>query len=332
MVRRAREPLSDESTPPFRRPVGDPGTIVISRHWHQRSSELAYVMRTIAGAASRLGPVSVFVPNPRGTSEADGAFDLLGMQDGGRYVWPEDARSGATIVVDDLTSELRAFASQIDPRACFAVASLDDGVAGRWSALPLLPGVGEPFVGLHVPIHPMAAAYRHGGFGFTGYFLVLSDRAEGAETPPDAAAWLTAAFDDAYVVVVEAAVASAWRDSSLRGSVHVDTRMDLWRLVAHASVCVDLAPGRYVARECVEALRFGTPIMVPSEAVAGAVHAVASGGSTYRDRTELVARVAPFLAADSRARAHVSAVRYAETHYGDPDGFVARLGALFEAG
>ena len=312
--------------------MGDPGTVVLSRHWHRRSSELAYVIRTIAGAASRLGPVSVLVPNPLGTSEADGAFDLLGMDDGGRYEWPENTPHGATIVVDDLTPEVGALASLVDPKACFAVGSLDDQLGRPWSLIPLVPGAGEPFVGLHVPVHPMAAAHRHGGFGFTGYVLVLSDRAEPEETPPSAAAWLTAAFDDAYVVVVEGAVASAWKGRSLRGSVHVDTRMDLWRLTAHASVCVDLASGRYVARECLEALRFGTPIVVPSESGVGAVHALASGGCTYRDSGELVTQVAPFLAVGTRARASASAKRYAEAHYGDPDAFVARLGALFEGG
>ena len=312
--------------------MSDPGTVVLSRYWHRRSSELAYVIRTIAGAASRLGPVSVLVPNPVGTSEADGAFDLLGMDDGGRYEWPENAPHGATIVVDDFTPEVRALTSHVDPRACFAVGSLDVRLDQPWSLIPLVPGAGQPFVGLHVPIHPMAAAHRHGGFGFTGYVLVLSDRAVPTETPPTAAAWLTAAFDDAYVVVVEGAVASAWKGGSLRGSVHVDTRMDLWRLAAHACACVDLASGPYVARECLEALRFGTPIIVPSESGVGAVHAIASGGCTYRDRAELVARVAPFLAPDTRARASASAMRYAEAHYGDPDAFVARLGALIEGG
>jgi hypothetical protein len=312
--------------------VGDPGTVVLSRYWHRRSSELAYVIRTIAGAASRLGPVWVLVPNPSGTSEADGAFDLLGMGDGGRYDWPENVPQGATIVVDDLTPDVRELASRVDPRACFAVGSFDDRLSRPWSPIPLVPGAGLPFVGLHVPVHPMAAAHRHGGFGFTGYVLVLSDRAEPAETPPSAAAWLTAAYDDAYVVVVEGAVASAWKGGSLRGSVHVDTRMDLWRLAAHASVCVDLASGRYVARECLEALRFGTPIMVPSDSGAGAVHAAASGGCAYRDSGELVARAAPFLAAGSRARASASALRYVEAHYADPDAFVTRLGALFEGG
>ncbi len=64
--------------------------------------------------------------------------------------------------------------------------------------------------------------------------------------------------------------------------------MDLWRLLAHANVCVDLAPGAHIARECVEAMRFGTPIIVPDRPGPGAVHARASGGATFRDASELL--------------------------------------------
>ena len=60
---------------------------------------------------------------------------------------------------------------------------------------------------------------------------------------------MSAAFHDAYVIVVENAVAAAWKGRVLRGTTSVDTRMDLWRLIAHANVCVDLDPGPQIARE-----------------------------------------------------------------------------------
>jgi hypothetical protein len=308
--------------------VSDPGTVVIARHWSRRQSELAFVARSIAGAASRLGPVSVLVPSPLGTREPDGAFDLLGMDDRGAYGWPAGVPTGATIVVDDPTPEIGTLVSRADPRACFTL-SPTQGADPVWPPIPLVPGGDRPFVGSHVPVHPMAATQRHGGFGFTGYLLVLSDRADRSEDPPAAAAWLTAAFPDLHVVVVEGAAASAWKGRSLRGSTHVDTRMDLWRLAAHARVCIDLAPGRHLARECVEALRFGTPIMVPSNAGAGAVHAVASGGSTFGDAGDLVREAAAFLDDTSRVRASDLATRYADSHYGDPGTLVVRLGTLF---
>ena len=93
-------------------------------------------------------------------------------------------------------------------------------------------------------------------------------------------AWLTARFPDKEVVVVEDATAAVWRGRVLRGIVDVYTRTDLWRLVAHARVTVDLAPGPIIARECIESLRFGTPIVVPAESAARP-HADAGGGMTF---------------------------------------------------
>jgi hypothetical protein len=270
----------------------------------------------------------VLVPSPLGTREPDGAFDLLGMDDGGEYRWPDRPPDGATIVVDEPAPEVDALVAGAKPGACFTLAPSAHGASRVWPAIPLLPGEGHPFVGLHVPVHPMAAAHRHGGFGFTGYFLLLSGHRNNTEETPPEAAWLTAAFPNKYVVVVGGATASAWKGRSLRGSAHIDTRMDLWRLAAHARVCVDLAPGRHFARECVEALRFGTPIMVPEGSGAGAVHAVASGGCTFGDPGDLVEKTDEFLVEARHSELSTLATRYADAHYGDPGALVSRLASL----
>ncbi len=173
-------------------------------------------------------------------------------------------------------------------------------------------------------MNPLAQLHRHHGFGFTGYQLVLSDGSGSAERPPAAAAWLSSAFSDADVVVIENAVASAWRGRVLRGKVPVDTRMDLWRLMAHANVCVDLAPGPHIARECIEAQRFATPIIVPASSGAGAVHAQAGGGATFSDEHDLLEAAATFESATRRATAKA----YADAHYGDPVALVRRIADL----
>ena len=123
-------------------------------------------------------------------------------------------------------------------------------------------------------------------------------------------------------------MASAWKGRALRGKVSVDTRMDLWRLLAHANVCIDLAPGPHIARECIEALRFGTPIIVPDRPGPGAVHARASGGATFRDESELLEAVEAFRSEAHRAEAATLARRYADAHYGDPAALVRRLREL----
>ena len=88
-------------------------------------------------------------------------------------------------------------------------------------------------------------------------------------------------------MVVENAVASVWRARSLRGQITVDTRTDLWRLLAHARLTVDLAPGPLVARECVESLLYGVPVVVPA-GTAGARLAALGGGLWFGDEAELI--------------------------------------------
>jgi hypothetical protein len=199
-----------------------------------------------------------------------------------------------------------------------------------WRQLRL---VGEQALpgGTYVRVNRAAEEHRHHGFGFTGYVLVLSDGVDRPGAPPAAVAWLSAAFPRRDVVVVGAGVASAWRGRALRGTASVDTRMDLWRLLAHAGVCVDLAPGRYLARECVEALRFGTPIIVPADSGPAAVHARASGGSTFANPQELIDAVAALRSEEARAAASTAGRRYAEGHYGDPNSLVTSLRAVVSA-
>jgi hypothetical protein len=229
---------------------------MVGCHWLERRSELAFVTRSIAGAASRCGPVAVLVPGDPGR-RADGAFDLEGIGTGGALEWPAGLSSETTVIVDDLTAEVTALLADVDPQAVQFLSGTDgEATNPAWQRLPLVGGH-DP-VEVHVPVNRLAEHHRHHGFGFTEYLLVLSDRTGAHEEPPAAAAWLSAAFPKADVVVLEDAVASAWKGRALRGKVTVDTRMDLWRLFAHANACIDLAPGPHIARECVESLRFGT--------------------------------------------------------------------------
>ena len=246
--------------------------VVVSRHWHERTAELSFAIRSIAGAATRGGPVSVLVPGTPGRCEPDGAFELVGIGAGEALEWPDELSSECTVVVDEVTAELATMLTRARPTALLYLSASGGGLDPTWRKLCLVGDDPSCSVNVHVPVNPLARLHRHHGFGFTGYQLVLSDGSGSREEPPPAAAWLSSAFSDAEIVVIEEAAASAWKGRSLRGSVTVDTRMDLWRLMAHANVCVDLAPGPHVARECVEALRFGTPIVVPADSGPAAVH------------------------------------------------------------
>jgi hypothetical protein len=186
----------------------------------------------------------------------------------------------------------------------------------------------DHFIGLHVPINPLAATHRHNGFGFVDYVLLLSGRAGSHEVPPDEVAWVTAGFPDADVVVIENGIASVWKGRALRGSTAVDTRTDLWRLIAHARVCIDLSPGATLAKECIEALRYGTPILVPNEATAAAVHARSGGGLTYESMGQLVQCVTQLLDDTTRQTLSDAGRRYADSTYGDPIAFTERVTAV----
>ncbi len=296
-------------------------TCVISTHWRRRTSEASFVIRSLAGAASRSGPVSVFVPGHAG--EADGAFDLQGLGEPPR--WPAPHPPEGPVLVDDLTEEIVALLLTLRPRSVGYL--LGDGGERPWQLLSI---AGDPGLGVYVPINPLAAEHRHHGFGFTGYHLVLSGRSEPHDAPPAEVAGLSAAFPDDDVVVVEHAVASAWRAGTLRGQVPVDTRMDLWRLVAHANHCIDLAPGPIVARECVEAVRFGTPVVVPADSGPAESLADACGGYAYGGTSELIDAARSLKDGATRAAASQQGVRFADRHYGDPELTVVSLARMPE--
>jgi hypothetical protein len=245
--------------------------------------------------------------------------------------WPPYLPADTTLIVDQPDPSVLSLLRHHAPgRPIHTIAP-----TGTWAGDPtLLPlrftgeaGTDPDFIGLHVPINPLAATHRHNGFGFTGYLLVLSDRTDvPAISPPTSmVAWLTARFPHLNIVVVEDATAAVWRGRVLRGIVSVYTRTDLWRLLAHARVTIDLAPGEIIARECIESLRFGTPILVPASSPARA-HAEAGGGMAFADYSELLACVSHL--SDDAARAAISrrGRTYAEARYGNQTAFVDSVG------
>jgi hypothetical protein len=306
--------------------VSNPAAVVVGCHWFDRGSEITFVTRSIAGAASRGNPVAVLVPQSSAPGLHDGAFDLQDMGSPEAPVWPGALSADAHVIVDDLTPEVASLLLRTGPPSVHYLSGGEGQIPPTWLALTLVGG--DNALGVHVPVNRLAELHRHHGFGFTDYLLVLSDRAGEHAEPPPAAAWLSAGFNEADVVVLEDAVASAWRGRALRGRVTVDTRMDLWRLLAHASACIDLAPGPQIARECIEAMRFGTPIIVPDIPGPGAVHARASGGATFCDASELLDAVASFQNPSRRTEVGAAARRYADAHYGDPAALVRRLNGL----
>jgi hypothetical protein len=320
---------------------------VLSSTWGRRD-ELAFVVRSLTGAASRVVDVDVLVPGTPGQPRADGLFDLVpvGPPTAGE-TWPtiDNAAWPATftpdvVLLDRADSGAVALAERFVPLAI--TLAVDDGTPVPAAIDQVLSVAASPAtgrqpaarsIGLHVPVHPLAAQRRHNGLGFTGYVLVLSDRGptgKDHDAPTPQAAWLIAALPRHDVVVVEDGVASAWRSRSLRGRIVIDTRTDLWRLVAHALVTVDLGPGQLLARECVESLRYGIPVVVPA-ATAAAELAGQGGGLWYRDVAELVACVDAVNDRKLRDTLGDQGRRFTDDWYGDADRFVKRVGGVLDA-
>lgn len=284
--------------------------------------------RCVAGAASRLGAVAVLAQGTAGAQTPDGLFDVQGIGHDHTLRWPDAVPVDGFVVVDDLTPAVDDLLARAGVRAAAYLTAPEAAPHASRRRLPVGADDRSPLLSPYVPVSEVAARHRHRGFGFTGYLLVLAGAGGTDVEPPAPVAWLTAAFHDRDVVVVANGIAAAWRGRALRGYASVDTRMDLWRLMAHAAVCVDLGPGPLIARECIEALRLGTPILVPDAAEPAATHARASGGATFADPAELIAAVDTLASDVPRTLASDSGRRYADAGFGDPEKLVGQLRAL----
>jgi hypothetical protein len=315
-----------------------PTAVVLSSSWRRPESELSFVTRSVAAALSRHAVVTVVVPMPVGTGEADGAFDLIGIGEGPGSGWP-DARKArwprppepdAMWILDHLSESAHALQHAFGAAgSAYFIAPPAREPSPSLRQLVFTPDAAATALGMHVPVNPLAGTHRHAGLGFTGYILVLTNRPSTppAEPPTPAVAWLTSRFHDRYVVVVEGGSAAVWKGRALRGVISVDTRTDFWRLLAHSAMTVDLAPGEIIARECIESLRFGAPIVVPSGTV-GAKHAASGGGLAFSDTLELLECVDRLLDGTERKTFARHGNDYAESLFGDPATFVTNISRL----
>jgi hypothetical protein len=324
--------------------VNEPRIAVLSPSWVEAPhSEIAEAVRSIAGALSRLAPVDVFVPGD-GASFADGAFDVtpIGAARASR------ARYEAVVVEAGRRGELVRSAGSLAAGApVLAVGGarftvdgvLDvgpdgaDGGSGAGTGFDGGAGTAPAVhhVGLYARVHPDARSRRHYGLGgIADYLLVLGDRpgVPATPTPSDRTRWLLARFARQHVVVVEGGVARAWRSRSCVAQFDVHTRMDLWILMAQSKGVVDLLPGDVYARECVEALRLGVPIVVPGGSAADRL-ASAAGGMRFTSTAELLSCAEALDDPATRTALASFGREAADRWYGDPHAVVARLaGAL----
>jgi len=119
-----------------------------------------------------------------------------------------------------------------------------------------------------------------------------------------------------------------WRISDRENTLELPvspSRVNLWRLMAHAVATVDLRPPGPIGRESIESMLLGTPIVVPEHS-AGHEHAAdADGGLWYRDVGELIDAVRVMSDRRIRDRFAFQGQAWAERKHGRMDDFVERM-------
>ncbi len=330
-----------------------PKVAVLSRTWGAPNDDRAFVLRELAGALSRHAEVDILVPGDQTRRVSDGLYDLYPVGKGvdglhwpaeNDVAWPfEEERSQRLLLTDISDKAAIGLAQRCAPDSPLALVTGPDsrspgGYPAHHQWLVSRPAQGatirssDHLVGLSVPVNPLAGVQRHNGLGFVDYLLMLTDHegAVGAAQPPAAVAWATARFPKENIVLVESARASVWRGRAHRGTISVDTRTDLWRLMAHAKATIDLKPGHLIGRECIESLRFGTPTISPAQSVGRAL-AESGAGLVYRNTAEMLAGIE--VVDDPERRMALSRVgqSVADRDYGDPTSFVERVGAALAA-
>ena len=133
----------------------------------------------------------------------------------------------------------------------------------RWRRLPLVGG--DSPLGVHVPVNRLAEQHRHHGFGFTDYLLVLSDRTRRARRAASGGRLAQRRLRrrrrrrprKCGRLGLEGAGAARQASRSTPG----------WTCGDCSPTPTSASTSRrepHIARECVEAMRFGTPIIVPA--------------------------------------------------------------------
>ena len=122
-----------------------------------------------------------------------------------------------------------------------------------------------------------------------------------------------------------------WRITDAENTVELPvnpTRVNLWRLMAHALVTVDLRPPGPLGREAIESMMLGTPVVVPDASAAMEHAAAAAGGLWYRNSGELLRAVSALMDGQLRYRLAAQGKQYATATHGQMGDFVSRITGL----
>lgn len=211
------------------------------------------------------------------------------------------------------------------------------GVAHPGEGRAVLAALGGRRAGAVVPldialsVNRSATAARLFGVRFFGRYVLLI-----RSFPPGGGRFARSVTHEVLRHVVrDVSVAeiddSHWRISDDENTLELPvnaTRVNLWRLMAHALYTIDLRPPGPVGREAIESMLLGTPVVAPEPSAAMEHVAAANGGLWYRDAGELFDASRALMDGALRRRLAVQAREYADAHHGRTDDFVERMAAL----
>ncbi len=122
-----------------------------------------------------------------------------------------------------------------------------------------------------------------------------------------------------------------WRISDDQNTLKLPvsaSRVNLWRLMAHAQLTIDLRPPRPLGREAVESMLLGTPVIAHQDSIAYEHVKAANGGLWYENYEELVRVIRAALDENLHNQLKQSALDYANYYHGDSEKFIKAVSAL----
>jgi hypothetical protein len=125
---------------------------------------------------------------------------------------------------------------------------------------------------------------------------------------------------------------SRWRVSDFANTAQLPvnpTRVNLWRLMAHAEFMVDLRPPTAFGREAIESMLFSSPPIVPEGSAAHFHVQAANGGLWYQTPGEVLDLASALIDEPTLLeRLRADGMRYASAHHEQMPDFVERLARL----
>ena len=281
--------------------------------------ELSGSVHGVAELLRSIAPDSIVVA---GLPLPLGAEDLVAATGARIVVWP--------LLADPLLIGDPGVAAVL--AAADAIGSLHPGEQAALNAA--LGGEAARVRPLDVALTLNRSATEQGLFGVTwfGKYVLLLRRFPANASRFDRAIThelLRAVLGDIAIAEVDGA---KWRVTDFVNTATLPvnpTRVNLWRLMAHAQFTVDLRPPGPFGREALESMLFSSPPIVPEGSAAHAHVEAANGGLWYRtpgEALDLASTLIDEIGLLSKLRSN--GLAYSVTHHEEMAAFVERTTAL----